>query len=335
VVISVVIAAAVAAALYAVVGQISGYGELRHALARVHPLWLAVATAGQAVAYAGYAVGYRGTAGACGGPQLGYLAALRVAVLGFGGHVVGASAGGFAVSLWALQRAGETLREAVRRAIAIATLEWLVLAAGTAAVSLVLLVRDTGSVPRAMTVGWITAFAAAVLLALLLTSRGTSSRRARDTRGFVGIAVRDGITTGLEATRLVRRIAWKPLRHRGAIGGFVVYWTGDLLTLYAGLRAFEIRLAIPALVLAYATGYMVASAPLPLGASGAAEASLTVTLAAVGVALAPAALAVLVYRFCTFWLPLLPALAALPSLRRLSADLGAISAARRASSTSG
>lgn len=331
-VVSVVVGLAALAGLYAVVGEISGFGELRHTLAEVHPAWFAVATAGQAIAYAGYALGYRGTAGADGGPELGYVAALRVVVLGFGGHVVGASAGGIAVNLWALQRAGETLHGAVRRAIAISTLEWLVLGTGTAAASLILLALDEQSVPRGMTVGWIAAVAAAVLLAVLLTSRPFPAldRRAAGSRGRVAAALRGGLATALEATRLVRGIVSRPLRHLEAIGGFAAYWTGDLVTLYAALRAFEIRLGVPALVVAYATGYVVASAPLPLGAAGAAEASLTVALAAVGVPLAPAALGVLVYRFCTFWLPLLPALAALPSLRRLSQDLQRVAAARSA-----
>lgn len=323
---SVAAALAVAAAVYAIVGEISGYGQLRHTLAEVHPGWLAAAIAGQAVAYAGYAAGYDGTIRACGGPRLGFRTALRVVVLGFGGHLVGASAGGIAVSLWALRRAGETLRGAIRRAIAVATLEWLVLGAAAAAVSLLLLVGGAGDVPAGMTIGWIVAVAAAVVLALVLTSRRPTSPGggARKQRGRVWSLARDALATGLDATRLVRSIASQPLRHPGAIGGFAAYWAGDLLTLYAGLRAFETRLGVPALVLAYATGYVVASAPLPLGAAGAAEASLTGALAAVGVALAPAALAVLLYRVCTFWLPILPALAALPSLRRLSDDLGAL-----------
>jgi len=39
------------------------------------------------------------------------------------------------------------------------------------------------------------------------------------------------------------------------------------------------------------------------------------------VPLAPALLAALVYRFFTFWLPLLPALLLLPSIKQLSDDL--------------
>jgi hypothetical protein len=66
-------------------------------------------------------------------------------------------------------------------------------------------------------------------------------------------------------------------------------------------------------VLAFATGYVATALPLPGGGSGGIEAALAFSLHAGGRALAPALLAALVYRFFTFWLPLLPALALLPS----------------------
>jgi hypothetical protein len=51
---------------------------------------------------------------------------------------------------------------------------------------------------------------------------------------------------------------------------------------------------------------------------------MTFALGAVGIPLAPALLAVLVYRAITFWLPTLPALALLPSIRRLHETLPAV-----------
>ncbi len=321
----------VLAATYTVLVEVSGSGALRRTLAQAHPAWLALAVGGQPIAYAGYAVGYRGVVRAEGGPRLDVLTALRVVVLGFGGHLLGgASAGGIAVSLWALRRAGESLRGAVKRAIAVATLEWLVLGAAAAGASLVLLAFGGSTVTPGMALGWLSTVSVAVALALVLTSpRVAGGRAVASTRSGVAAAVlRRGLGTALEATGLVRAIVAAPRRHAGAIGGFATYWTGDLLTLYGALRAFGVHVGAVSLLLAYATGYVVASAPLPLGAVGAAEGGLTAALAAVGVALAPAALGALLYRACTFWLPILPALAALPWLRRLTADLEAVAAAR-------
>ena len=98
---------------------------------------------------------------------------------------------------------------------------------------------------------------------------------------------------------------------------------GDLLTLYAALRAFGVDdVHLAALVLAFATGYVATALPLPGGGSGGIEAALAFSLHAVGVPLAPALLAALVYRFFTFWLPILPALVLFPSIGGLDAELG-------------
>jgi uncharacterized membrane protein YbhN (UPF0104 family) len=50
---------------------------------------------------------------------------------------------------------------------------------------------------------------------------------------------------------------------------------------------------------------------------------MTYALHAVGVPLAPALLGVAVYRLVNFWLPILPATAVLPTLRRIEAQLRA------------
>jgi hypothetical protein len=54
------------------------------------------------------------------------------------------------------------------------------------------------------------------------------------------------------------------------------------------------------------------------------EAAGALTLHVVGVALAPALLAVFVYRLVTFWLPVLPALLLVPSMRRLGEKLSSV-----------
>lgn len=92
--------------------------------------------------------------------------------------------------------------------------------------------------------------------------------------------------------------------------------------LYAALSAFTPEPVDPVgLVLAFATGYVASSLPLPAGGSGAFEAATTFSLHAVGVPLAPALLGVLVYRLFSFWLPTVPALVLMPTVRDLSAEL--------------
>jgi hypothetical protein len=69
-------------------------------------------------------------------------------------------------------------------------------------------------------------------------------------------------------------------------------------------------------VIGYATGYALTRRTLPLGGAGSVEALVPFALAWAGVALAPAVLAVAVYRIFNLWLPLLPAAIGLRHLRR-------------------
>jgi uncharacterized membrane protein YbhN (UPF0104 family) len=102
-----------------------------------------------------------------------------------------------------------------------------------------------------------------------------------------------------------------------AFAGTAVYWGGELLCLWAALRAFRVELGLASLVLAYATAFLVAALPLPLGGAGGADAAATYALTLVGVPLAPALLAAFAFRLVNFWLPVVPALAVLPTVRRI------------------
>jgi uncharacterized protein (TIRG00374 family) len=120
---------------------------------------------------------------------------------------------------------------------------------------------------------------------------------------------------------LVRHLIVHAGRYPLALLGFPVFWAGDVLTLYAGLRAFGVHVGLAALVLAYTTAYVVTSLPLPAGGAGGVEAGLAFSLNAVGVPLAPALLATLVYRFFTLWLPIAIAALALTQVEKLAAEL--------------
>ena len=83
---------------------------------------------------------------------------------------------------------------------------------------------------------------------------------------------------------------------------------------------YNAEVSIPALILAYATGYVATRRSLPWGGAGLVEVMMTFALVWVGVPLAPALLGVVTYRLFNFWLPVIPALAALPAVRRMRAD---------------
>jgi lysylphosphatidylglycerol synthase-like protein len=75
------------------------------------------------------------------------------------------------------------------------------------------------------------------------------------------------------------------IRHRSGVLGYSLYWAGDMLTLYACIRAFGADLRIVALVLVYATAYVATALPLPVGGAGGVDAAFALTLNAVGVRL--------------------------------------------------
>ena len=108
------------------------------------------------------------------------------------------------------------------------------------------------------------------------------------------------------------------------LGATVLYWSGTLACLWASLRSVGETVPLPGLVLAFAAGHAAMILPLPLGGVGGVDAALTYALTVVGVPLAPALVAVGVYRLFSFWLPTVPGLATLLLLPRLGRHLEAL-----------
>jgi uncharacterized membrane protein YbhN (UPF0104 family) len=95
-----------------------------------------------------------------------------------------------------------------------------------------------------------------------------------------------------------------------------LYWAGDISALWACLNAFSGRPSVSALIVGYATGYALSRRTLPFAGAGAVEALLPFALTWVGVALAPALLAVAAYRVFNLWLPVIPGTPGLLVLKR-------------------
>jgi uncharacterized membrane protein YbhN (UPF0104 family) len=131
-----------------------------------------------------------------------------------------------------------------------------------------------------------------------------------------GSGWRGRIAQSLRALELVLRVARSQQRY--ALAGIFLYWLGDVACLWSTLRAFGGHSPpATALIVGYATGYALTRRALPLGGAGVVEALLPFSLSWVGIPLASAVLAVVAYRLINLWLPMVPALAGLPTLRRL------------------
>ena len=83
------------------------------------------------------------------------------------------------------------------------------------------------------------------------------------------------------------------------------------------------------LVLVYASGYVANFLPLPTGGIGGVDAATAFAITAVGVPLSQALLGVFAYRFFSFLLPTLPAIIAIPALRKAGTELDVYAAETR------
>jgi uncharacterized membrane protein YbhN (UPF0104 family) len=234
----------------------------------------------------------------------------------FGASVLATAAGRLGSEYWSLRRMRERPPQAWSRVLAINTAEWALLAALAAVAALILVAGAGPRVPLAVVLPWLLAIPVCAVPAAYLTAPARRSL-AEDSGG----PVRRTVASALRGIMLLRAAGGRPgARGRGLLGG-LVYWAGELLTLWAALRAFGVELGAAALVVGYATGYASTMLPLPVGGAGGVDAATTYALTLVGVPLAPALLATLVQRFCTYWLPLAVALAGARSLKRLRHDL--------------
>lgn len=334
---AVLLALILAGAAFTIIGQVAHFGTLRRAIAAARTEWVAIAFGAQLLAYVGYVLAYRDAARASGGPRFNIPTTTRIVVFGLGASILGASVGGLAVDFWAIRRAGAKPHVAARRVLALGTLEWTFLSTYACAAAAVALIAGA-RVPLSMACGWLVVVPACVLAGRWFSSpkrvrrfielpRGSECTGASGLarlRGAVTAKVRTALADAIAGVVLVRHLLSHPLRYHGEALGYPLYWAADILVLYAGIRAFGVPPGLAPLVLAYATSFVISALPLPAGGAGGVDAGMALALHAVGIGLAPAVLAVLVYRLITFWLPVIPALALLPSLRQLNRQLPTI-----------
>jgi uncharacterized membrane protein YbhN (UPF0104 family) len=206
---------------------------------------------------------------------------------------------GLALVYWVLRRVGCDRREASVVLIGLNTCVFLVfgliawLAAGFALAS--------AQAPLAMILPWLFGVPALVIAADWFTAPGRVDRWSDEG----STTWRRALGTGVAAA------AWARLRiarsdGRALLAWAVCYWFGDLLSLWAALRAFGGRPGAAALVLAYASGYIVQALPIPLIATAGVDTATTFLLHMVGVPLEIALLGVVAHRVFAFWLPIVP-----------------------------
>ncbi len=307
-----------ALALTAAMGlaDMAGYSRLVDAVQDVVPTWFAVCFGGQVIAYLGYVLAVRDIARVDGGPLLSFRLSMRTVVAGFGVFAATHAAGGFSVDYWTFRRSGLRRSAALARVLALGALEYAVLAPAALVCAVVLLFGTGGHVRHAMTYPWL-AVAPGLLVALWVSSPKRAERLS-DPGG--GGRLRQWLAHAVAGISTLRALLVRPRAYGLGVAGVSLYWLGDIACLWAALKIYNAELSTPALILAYATGYVLTRRSLPAGGAGVVEVLMTFALIWVGVPIAPALLGVVTYRAFNFWLPVIPALAALPAVRRMRQD---------------
>src|SRR5581483_5727584 len=217
--------------------------------------------------------------------------------------------GGFALDRAALERTGLSERQARERVLGLGTLEYAVLAPATLAASVYLLATHHRGIDPSITWSWVIGVPVGAVIALTAL---------RYKRVFEREGWRMHIYASLSAIELLLRLLRRPLLAVGAVAGIALYWLGDIFVLWAALHAFYAHTPpVAQLLVAYATGYSLTRRALPLGGAGIVEALLPFALGWVAIERASAVLAVAAYRVINLWLPMIPALVGIPTLRRL------------------
>ena len=296
--------AALSAAAIVGVSWAAGCAAVAERLRQVDARWLPLALGAEVLAYVGYVLAYREVARVEDGPSLPHSRALALVATGFGVFI---ARGGFSVDLHAFRQEFVDDREARVRVLGLGALEYALLAPATCIVAILLLFGHVQRPGSGLTMPWAIAVPVGGVLAL-------SALRLRDRlRGRQGW--RDHVGQWLDSIHVIRQLFVK-LEHLAGPIGTAIYWFGDIACLAFCLRAYEGHFpSVAPLLIGYATGYALTRRTLPLAGAGAVEALLPFALLWTGTPLAAAVPAVVAYRIVNFWLPIVPAVFGLRSLR--------------------
>jgi uncharacterized protein (TIRG00374 family) len=318
--------ASAVAFLYFVLPKLTGLKDTWSRLDDGDPAWLIAGVLFECVSFLGYVWLFR-TVFVRGRSKIGWKASYQITMAGVAATrlFAAAGAGGIALTAWALRRSGMEPRIVACRMVAFIVLLYTVYA-------LVLMVTGfglylgvfAGNAPFAITM--IPALFGAAAFILIYTTAlipqdverrlaGWAEGHGRIHRLIAKIAkapasLAAGVRT---AVSIVRDKEWGML-------GAVLWWAGDIATLWAAFHAFSGDTPeIAVIVLAYFVGMLGNVLPLP-GGIGGVDGGMIGAFVAFGVDFGLATVSVLTYRAFAFWLPTLPGAIAYLQLRRTVAD---------------
>ena len=293
-----------------------GWSHVSHIVYAKHSwLWLGACLVAELLAYLGYVLTLRDVAAVEGGPEMDLTVSAKTVVAGFGVFAATRGSGGFAVDYWALRREGASRSDAARRVLALGFLEYATLSVVALVAAAALYAGLDGHAGEAAT------FPALIVIpSMALALWATSEKRARrlSRRQPNGSWIRRLLADSVAGAGKARSMLSRPREHGLGVFGMTLYWAGDIACLWAALQLVGGKqITLSALILAYSGGYVLSRRALPAGGAGVVELALTFALVGMGAPFAPALVAVLIYRLFNFWLPIVPALMLIPTVREL------------------
>jgi uncharacterized membrane protein YbhN (UPF0104 family) len=205
--------------------------------------------------------------------------------------------------------------------LALGALEYAVLAPAALISSIAILVSGE-DIPLSLTLPWLLVIPGAIAAVWI----SAPDRAARYSQPSGDGRIANTFAHAVRGLSILRTMFTSTPREHGlGLLGTAAYWAGDIACLWGALQVFgNPRLSVPALILGYATGYVLTRRSLPAGGAGLVEIALTFALHWVGFPFVRALLGVVVYRLFNLWLPILPALATLPAVNELRAELDVV-----------
>jgi putative heme transporter len=317
--------------LYLLAGSLQGFAHTWAKLRSGDPAWLAAGAVLELLSIAGYAALFFSVVGEE-APRIGWRASFEIPLAGIAAIRLLATggAGGFAVSAWALARAGMAPRAIGSRLVASQVVEYAVYMCALLLCGVGLwvgLFPGGGSfvvtiVPALFGLVVIITFLGLAALpwdpdrsrlaVRLAQPSGRISWRPRLLRWLLTAG-----STARAGTRWALSSMFVPRAERRSVGllGALAYWGFDVAVLWCSFRAFGAPPALAVVVMGYFVGTLAGLLPLP-GGIGGVEGGMIGAFIAFGVPAGEAVVAVLAYRTISFWLPTLPGVAGYLGLRR-------------------
>jgi uncharacterized membrane protein YbhN (UPF0104 family) len=271
--------------------------------------WLVAAGGLELLSYGGYVILFRAIF-ARRAPRIRWRESYLITMAGVAATrlLATAGAGGIALTAWALRRSGMERREV---GASMTTFMVLLYAVFFASVLLDGILLRSGALPGPHPVGL--TIVPAVIAGIIIAIAASAALIPRDLdrrwgnapgwfpHGLVEHVGAAAVAVGAGVSGAIREVRGL----RPGLVGAVLWWAGDVATLWACFHAFGTAPPVGVIVMGYFVGQVGNTLPLP-GGIGGVEGGMIGAFAAFGVSAHLALVSVLAYRAFAFWLPTVP-----------------------------